>query len=190
MPILGVVASGISGNLDSSAYFPIATTTLTTATSTVTFSSIPATYTHLQIRFLIQSNRASANSGDFAGIRFNSDTGTNYVAGHQLSGDGASATSYFNGASVNYIYLERIGNYETDANAFTGGVIDILDYGNTNKYKTMRTLIGYSTNTVYTQVNFVSGAWMSSTAISSISLTMLNGQHTQYSSYALYGIKG
>ena len=191
MPILGLLASAISGNLfaPSGAYDSIATTTVSTATATVTFSSIPATYTHLQIRFLSQSNRTSSDSGDYLVVRFNSDTGSNYYYGHQLKGDGATASAFANGSGTS-ILIERIGNYETNANAFTGGVTDILDYSNTNKYKTTRSLLGYSTNTAYGQVNLASGLWMSSAAISNITISMANAQHTQYSQFALYGIKG
>jgi hypothetical protein len=190
MPILGIMASQISGHLAAGPSFDsIATTTVSTATATVTFSSIPATYTHLQIRFLSQSNRTSSDSGDYLSIRFNSDSGSNYYYGHQVNMNNNTASAFANGSGTS-ILIERIQNYETDANSFTAGVTDILDYANTNKYKTMRSLLGYSTNSVYRQLNFASALWMSNTAISSIAISMANAQHTQYSSFALYGIKG
>lgn len=167
----------------------IATATSSGSDATITFSSIPSTYTHLQIRFLAQSNRTSADSGDYFSVRFNSDTGSNYYLGHQLTGGGATAIAFANGSGTS-ILIERIGNYETNANAFTAGVTDILDYANTNKYKTTRSLLGYSTNTAYGQVNLASGLWMSSAAISSITISMVSAQFTQYSTLALYGIRG
>ena len=53
MPLMGIIDSAKTGNLDTSAYFPIATTTLTTTTASVTFSSIPTTYTHFYLLFFI-----------------------------------------------------------------------------------------------------------------------------------------
>lgn len=177
------------GDVDPGAMIPIATSTVSSATATVTFSSIPQNYEHLQIRFLAQSNRASANSGDYFSVRFNSDSGSNYNLGHQLLGNGSSASSYANGNNGTSLLIERITNYESVANAFTAGITDILDYTNTNKYKTVRSLLGYDTNSAYGQVNFASGLWMSTAAISSISISMVSAQHTQYSTFALYGIK-
>jgi len=177
------------GDVDLGAMIPIATSTVSSATATVTFSSIPQNYEHLQIRFLSQSNRVSALSGDYFSIRFNSDSGSNYHLGHQLNGNGASATAWSNGNSGTSALIERITNYESMANAFTAGITDILDYTNTNKYKTMRSLLGYDTNSAYGQVNLASALWMSTAAISSISISMVSAQHTQYSTFALYGIK-
>ena len=53
----------------------------------------------------------------------------------------------------------------------------------------MRSLLGYDTNSTYGQVNFASALWSSTAAISSISISMVSAQHTQYSTFALYGIK-
>jgi hypothetical protein len=177
------------GDVDLGAMIPIATSTVSSATATVTFSSIPQNYEHLQIRFLAQSNRASANSGDFFLVKFNSDSGANYNYGHQLLGNGSTASSYANGNNGTSFYIERITNYESMANAFTAGITDILDYTNTNKYKTVRSLLGYDTNSAYGQVNFASGLWMSTNAISNISISLAYGPITQYSTFALYGIK-
>ena len=176
------------GDVDLGAMIPIATSTVSSATATVTFSSIPQNYEHLQIRFLAQSNRASANSGDYFSVRFNSDSGSNYNLGHQLSGDGSSASSYANGNNGTSLLIERIVNYESGANIFTPGITDILDYKNTNKYKTTRSLLGYDYISGG-QANFASGLWMSTAAISSISISMVSAQFTQYSTLALYGIK-
>jgi len=74
-PMLGIMASAISGNLftPSKDYDSIATVTVSTAVSSITFSSIPATYRHLEIRFIAQ------NSGyrDIWG-RFNGDATNAY----------------------------------------------------------------------------------------------------------------
>lgn len=59
--------------------------------SSVTFSSIPAGYKHLQLRGMGQTNRGTYGI-DELGIRFNGDTASNYSA-HMVLGDGASASS-------------------------------------------------------------------------------------------------
>jgi hypothetical protein len=81
----------------------------------------------------------------------------------------------------------------TDANAniYGGHIVDILDYANTNKYKTTRFIGGVETNaSSQSYSNFGSGNWRNTNAITSIVLFPQSGTFAQYSSYALYGIKG
>ena len=72
---------------------------------------------------------------------------------------------------------------------FAAAVIDILDYANTNKNKTIRALDGLDNNGSGT-VAFSSSLWSSTSAINSIEISGLGGTIQQYSSFALYGIKG
>jgi len=182
---IGIMASQISGHLTTpNNYESIATTTLS-STNTITFSSIPATYTHLQIRVLARSQRA--DTGDLCNFRFNGDTASNYVA-HQLNGDGATAGA---GAwsSVAQIYGMRVAANSASANVFGVGVLDILDYANTNKYKTTRSLSGYDNNGSG-EIYLMSGNWRSTSAITSITIVPNVGTgFLQYSSFALYGVK-
>ena len=186
MPVLGIVASQISGHLfaPSGAYDSIATTTLTTTAGSVTFSSIPATYTHLQIRYSAQGAGVT-----YGKITFNSDTGTNYYT-HLLEGDGSTATSVaYAGSTFNGIVVGAAG-FITTANIFNGGIIDILDYTSTNKNKTIRSLQGYDSNGGG-YIDFYSGSCSATpAAITSITITNYLGNFTQYSQFALYGIKG
>jgi hypothetical protein len=186
MPILGIIASQISGHLfaPSGAYDSIATSTPVGSggTLTIEFNSIPATYTHLQIRGLFRQ----AN-GEAILMQFNSDTASNYAC-HALYGDGATASA--NGAASRAnIPIERNSGMPTTANIFGAGVIDILDYANTNKYKTVRALSGHN-NSGSGYVHFESGLWMSSSAITSIKLFTPGNVYAQYTQFALYGIKG
>ena len=194
MPILGIIASAISGNLfaPSGAYDSIATTTLTTATASVTFSSIPATYTHLQLRCSIQSDRATYGIDAFK-ININSDTGSNY-AYHDLRGDGANANAGAT-ASTNSITSAGSGIGTTTGSTFGAVIMDILDYANTSKYTTVRTLAGNDINgtiaTLGGQVMLDSGLWMNTAAVTTIVFAPVYGTNfTQYSKFALYGIKG
>jgi len=184
-PMLGIMASSISGNLDPSAYFPIATTTLATSTASVTFSSIPTDYTHLQLRGIMRNT----NQNSFVlRARFNSDTGSNY-ARHTLKGEGTtpSATAETTQTSISFDDMSPVSG--NTANVFGGIIWDILDYANTNKYKTSRTVGGFNPNGGG-RILFDSALWQSTTAVSSISIFMASDNLAQYSSFTLYGIKG
>jgi hypothetical protein len=182
MPILGILASSMRGSTNS--YESIATTTVGSGgQSTITFSSIPSTYKHLQIRFLTRS----ASSFTQVGMKINSDTGANYAA-HQLTGNGSSATAAA-GSSVSGPVTVPIRVPDT-ASIFGGAVMDVLDYANTSKYKTFRTLSGADLNGSG-QIILASTLWMNSNAITQIDFTTSDGfNFAQYSQIALYGIKG
>jgi hypothetical protein len=184
-PILGIMASQISGHLSTPSYESIATTTLSTATTTITFSSISGTYKHLQIRAL--SRKSSAGGGDGIFIRFNSDSGSNYSL-HQIDGDGSSASAD-RSASATQINSTTTATSSHSANVFGAQIWDILDYANTNKYKTLRAMNGFDNNGSG-KVRYGGGVWMNTNAITQIDLTGNGDNFAQYSSFALYGIKG
>jgi hypothetical protein len=78
----------------------------------------------------------------------------------------------------------------TSANIFTVAVIDILDYSNTNKYTTIRTLQGYDSNGSG-NIRFNSGLWMNTAGVTDIKIFPDGAaSFVQYSHFALYGIKG
>ena len=184
--IPGVIASGISGHLGGN-YTSIATQTLGSATSTITFSSIPSTYTHLQLRGIWQN---TAGGNGYAAMTFNGVTTGNLYSGHVLGGNGSSAfANTADGQSANLFF---VGSSAQTSSMMTAGIIDILDYTNTNKNKTVRTFYGYDTNGgTYTQeIGLASGLFMSTNAISSLTLSLTQGTNfAQYSSFALYGVK-
>ena len=189
-PILGIYASQISGHLfaPSGAYDSIATTTVGAGgASTITFSSIPQTYTHLQIRG-ISRNNSGGGANDFGGqLRFNSDSGNNYN-GHTLYGTGSSAAAYAFGQGTFAYAFDTSGSAAT-SNAFSVSVIDILDYANTNKNTTLRQLGGYDGNDTNGIVRLMSAVWMNTAAVTSITLDTGGYNFAQYSQFALYGIK-
>jgi hypothetical protein len=167
-------------------YESIATTTLGTATATITFSSIPSTYQHLQIRVLARSDRSAGV--DIMSMRMNSDTGNNY-SDHLIYGDGSTVQTDRN-STYGTINIQRLASDNLSASIFSPFVIDILDYGNTNKYKTVRYLAGYDANGSG-RVGLGSGLWQSTSAITTLTLTSAySSNFNQYSSFALYGIRG
>jgi hypothetical protein len=176
--IAGLLTGGVPVSLTD--YESIQTYTLGSAQATITFSSIPATYKHLQLRIL------SKNSSDAYSIRaqFNSDTASNYTL-HGLFGNGTSAGAF---GFANQTSTEVGISADTTANVFGAAVADILDYADTNKFKTVRALTGYDKNGAGS-VDLRSGLYRSTSAISTILLSSAVGNFTQYSSFALYGIK-
>jgi hypothetical protein len=175
-PILGIWAS--SRAVAAGDYESIATVTVGSGgTSTVSFTSIPNTYTHLQIRATAQ-----ASASDIF-MRFNSDTTTSY-AKHYLYGNGSTATAngYNNQDLISFAYTTASGS------VFSGNVCDILDYANTNKNKTVRVLNGWDSNGSGGIILW-SGAWFKTDAITSISIFPPSSVIAQYSHFALYGIK-
>ena len=187
-PILGIYASQMSGHLftfPASSYESIATVTVGSGgASTVSFTSIPSTYTHLQIRAIA---RGSAATNEIW-AQFNSDTAANYST-HQVYGSGA-AVGASGTASTSYAKVGELSGTNASASIFGVSVIDILDYANTNKYKTTRALTGTDINGSGGYIVFASGNWRSTSAISSITLYYNTYSFNQYSSFALYGIKG
>jgi hypothetical protein len=161
-------------------------------TSTVTFTSIPQTYTHLQLRGLVRVQSSGGVDGDNIKIQFNSDTATNYSR-HGLVGSGTAATS-FGAASASFAGVGIALRSAALANNFSVSIIDILDYANTNKYKTTRAISGYDNNGTGSYPGYAvlySGNWRSTSAITSIKFTTdADGTNfLQYSSFALYGVK-
>ena len=177
MPILGIYASSMQPALNATSYESIATVTVGAGgSSSVSFSSIPSTYKHLQIRFMAQGGAVGLN------LRMNGAT-SNYAC-HYFQGDGSSVSAAGSTGEI-YIFSGRIPT----STYFGVGVIDILDYTNTNKYKTLRSLAGNDQNGSGSVWMF-SGLYQSTSAVSSLELLSTTGNLNQYSHFALYGVKG
>lgn len=186
-PILGILASQISGHLgpvwDASDYESIETITLTSVTSSITFSSIPQTYKHLQIRAISAGDQ---NTG--VRIRFNGDTGSNY-AYHLLQAGAGYGTDVYTSSGISstagVIFDQQLGN----STNFNTSITDILDYTSTAKNKTTKTLSGVKGGPggfMY----LTSSLWASTSAITSITIKPNSFNFYDKSTFALYGIKG
>ena len=185
-PILGIYASQVSGKLwPASSYESIATVT-GTGSSYLSFTSIPQTYTHLQLRGFVRDNVAALTQ-DPLYLKMNNDTGNNYDY-HSFFGDGATAS----GTSTLAAGLMVIGTTtggSSSANIFGVCVVDILDYTNTNKYKTVRSLSGNDQNGSG-RVGSYSGLWKSTAAVNRLDFGVSNYYDSVNTVWALYGIKG
>jgi len=164
-----------------SSFESIATVTATSGTS-VTLSSIPSTYQHLQIRW--QAARNGSSNGQL-NMRINGDTGANY-AYHAVYGDGATVTALGGASDTRIQYLGFVRGSSFDYKA--RGVIDLHDYASTTKNKTVRNFAGVDTNGAGTMW-LTSGLWMNTAAVTSITFDLL-GDTFNTTEFSLYGIKG
>jgi len=191
----GLLSGGVAASTNS--YESIQTTTVGSGGSaSISFSSIPSTYKHLQIRGIAQDNRATYNSSGF-NMRLNGDTGANYSWHWVQASWVAGATTAMADAGASATNMNLMGSIVSSVatNVFGAFVIDVLEYTNTNIYKTVRGLSGGDANAEvsgYRPVpRLASGSWRSTSAVTSITLYPEFGtQFNQYSSFALYGIKG
>ena len=182
--ILGILDSGVTGGGGSAlAYDSIQTVTVGSGgASEVNFTSIPGTYKHLQIRGIF---RGASGGLDLNQFRINSDTGSNYAT-HLLQGNGSTVSASERTANTVAINGDNQPGSSSTANAFGATVIDILDYANTNKYKTVRHLGGVDLNGSGV-INFGSGLWMSTSAITAFRIFTFGVDFGQYTTFALYG---
>ena len=162
-------------------YTPIATQTLGSAAASITFSSIPGTYTDLR---LVVSNFLTTTSSQTLKIQFNGDTGTNYsctyiygaAAGGVSSGNQTSATS--------------IGGFPPAYG--TGGAtpivleIDVMSYsGSTNKACLIKVA---ADNNGTGEVDLAIGLWRSTAAITSITISVVSSNVNTGTIATLWGI--
>ena len=161
-------------------YTLIASTTITSSTATVTFSSIPSTYTDL---ILVAGSLLQVTGGNGLRMRFNSDTATNYST-TQLLGNGTAASSTIEtGASSTYAG----GATYSSTNPGTA-IAHIMDYANSTTYKTVLNRGSQAGNDVIAQV----GLWRSTSAITNITLALggaFPSDNIASGTFKLYGIE-
>lgn len=170
----------------------IATITLSSTQGAVTFSSIPQTYKHLQIRSFAKNAYTQSPGWDWVFAQYNNDsTYTNYYS-HLLYGNGTSAGAGSAQASFWTGAIAAAATRVYSANIFASSIVDIFDYTDTNKYKTSRFFGGadINTNSVYGEIDLNSSLWMNTSAITSITLYPTTANLVAGTQFALYGIKG
>ena len=186
MLLLGVLQAQAAGGGAAGTFELIEQRVLTSAESSVTFSSLStyaADYQHLQLRIAARSTLA-ANLVDLQ-LQFNADAGANYVY-HQLYGNGSSvASEAYTG--LNQTTGALIPAASATANSFGASVIDILDAFETTKFKTIRGLSGYTANTNYVLLR--SGLWRNTAATTDLSVYAAGGNLAIGTRISLYGIK-
>jgi hypothetical protein len=191
-PVLGVIASSnqqgrttLVGSYDS-----LGTVTVSSSVSSITFTGIPSTYQHLQIRGIFRSDKSADTNADMY-LYLNGDTSTNNYTRHYLRGNGTAATSLGFGAPVFPVAGEAPAA-SSPSNVFGATIIDILDYANVNKNTNVRTFHGDEQGTGTTQNNIylTSSLWLNTNPVTSLTFTLqASTNFVQYSTLALYGVK-
>ena len=162
----------------------IATQVLLSNASSVTFSSIPATYTHLQIRWT--SKFSTSYTSSTLSLKMNGDSGSNYNY-HRIMNYNGSVGAEYSAQGTSGIVGTLVGA-SGPASGFAAGIIEITDYANTTKLKVARTFGGAAD--AY-RFGYGSFAWLSAAAINSINIYENSGASLVTGSrFSLYGIKG
>jgi hypothetical protein len=185
------MASQISGKLwqPDGAYDSLATVTVGAGgVASITFAGIPNTYKHLQLRGIYRSTFNNPGSEELK-IVINSDAGSNY-AYHSVAGNGSSAFAVSGASQTGIRTTSSFPSDGTTASSYGAAIIDILDYTNTSKNKTVRTLNGDDTNG-QGYVGLSSGLWMNTGSVTSITLSNWASSEIfkQYSQFSLYGVR-
>lgn len=173
------------GTTATSAFDSLGAVLLGSSSTGLTFSSIPQTYTHLQVRVSVRTSRSDATT-DVLTMQLNGVT-TNSYSTHGLVGNRSSATSYAYTPYPHPMYLDGMPSTTSTANIFGVGIIDILNYSNTNMNTTVRAIGGTDFNGSG-QVRLTSGVWLNTSAVTSISFGSV-GSYLANSTFALYGVK-
>lgn len=160
-------------------YVALATNTLSSATASVTFSSISGAYTDLVL--ICSTSGTRVGTSDSFNIRFNGDTNTNY-SDTALRGNGTSATSFRDVSATGGFIGETIVNSST---SFTPIIVNIMNYSNATTYKTSLSRNNFAGGFVEASVVL----WRATpAAITSITLYYGTGNVTAGSTISLYGI--
>jgi hypothetical protein len=154
-------------------YDPIATQTLVSAASSVTFSSIPSTYTDLVL--IVNSARTASN--DSVSLEFNGDTGSNYSR-LLMYGTGSSAATFRESNAT----LIEIGVQDTSN---CTNIFNVINYANTTSNKS----VVARANATGVRVSYGIGVWRNTSAITSIKLATGGSTFIAGSTFTLYGIK-
>jgi len=157
----------------------------TASGSSITFSSIPSTYTDLRLAITIRSS-----AGYNCGLRFNGDTASNYTKMSQgwVNGSPGNLTTGYS-ASTTYFDLSE-GWTPSGSSSYSCWTVDIYNYANTNFYKNA---MGYESSVDFPgggyAVTFNSATWKNTAAINSITFVFPSGGAATDGQINLYGIK-
>ena len=171
------------------AFESIATATGTGSSGTITFNSIPATYKHLQIRCI---GRSTTTKG-YGIVKPNNDSSTANYTYHTVYGGGATVTAdkYTTGSLGGSYSIYTTGATSELSDNVGATILDIHDYASTTKYKTFRSFTGYDNNQAGNGIVFlISTLWLSTSAISSLTIDLQGVNFSTATTLALYGIKG
>jgi hypothetical protein len=193
MPIpLGILAVAGAGGGAAGSYELIATSFGNGSSANITFSSVPQTYKHLQLRMTTRNTYAAV--AEWMRMRFNNVSTSTYHV-HNLWGTGSTtASNYYNDRTFMEDFARVAANSAVSGN-YSATIVDILDYASTSKNKTIRVLSGFTDGGSNNYVNLSSGFLNSTSAVTQIDIFSLFsaaaiGYFDTNSRFSLYGIKG
>jgi len=189
--IPGILASSKTGHLVTSNFFLISQATATSQTS-ISFTSIPQTYSHLQIRYTIDSNRSSYTDDNF-GLQINGYSSNDQYMWHAIETNAGyvNAVAGSSGYNTDRIVFSPIPGTRSFSNLFcSSGIIDIHDYTSTTKYKTVKQISGIETNSSNGESVWIGSGFMNVNTNAITSLTLISGYgDVLLGTISLYGVK-
>jgi hypothetical protein len=175
-----------SGAAPAGAYELISTTLISTDTASVTFSSIPAGYKHLQVRW---TAKGTSNGPNNIAVEINGVTSTGSYYSHEIVGAGSGVNSY-NNTGQNWVRVGLIPGPSDSSGIYGNGITEILDFASTTKTKTLRTFNGYHGNSSGSRVMLRSSLFDNTSAITQIKFLLQSGNIILGSRFSIYGVKG
>lgn len=161
-------------------YIKIASNTVGSGgAASVTFSSIPSTYTDLVVKL---SLRNGTNADNSLGMSFNASS-ANFTSKY-IQGSGSAAYSF---SRSDYFQLAIVNESSSTANTFASADVYIPNYRSSN-YKSFSIDTATENNSSSANMELVAGLWSNTAAITSITFTAGAGSFAQYSTATLYGI--
>lgn len=180
-------ATGISLALDNNFMEPIATAFVGAGGSAVIeFRDIPQNYKHLQLRATLRETGGSTDNNAY--MYMNGDSSSRYSYHFTWSSGAATVSGGANATSTQALGFRLTGSGST-AGVFGVGIMDILDYSNTNKNKVSRVLTGHD-QSGSGFLFYWSNLWQSLDAVTTLTFIPTGGNFAQYSRISLYGVKG
>jgi hypothetical protein len=186
----GVLSAAGSGGVIPSEEFELLESVILTGTqATITFSNLDAyfgKFKHLQLRTLARS--VSSGTSENGLLRFNGDTGANYSA-HYVYTQTTVVPSGALTSQTDLRYFSILAGTSNATGIFSPAIMDIADFSSSTKNKTTRMISGGISPAVYGEIFLGSGAYLSTSPISSISLSSTSSFATG-SRFSLYGLGG
>ena len=169
-------------------YELISSNVLTGSAASVTFSSIPSTYTDLVLKWSARSDLAASNVA-YPYIQINGTAGTAYSRTY-LYGAGSGGTGSSRNSSTDRIYVSAVPAANATSNSFGNSELYLPSYlASQNKPLSSFDVVEYNSATVDENINLIAGLWSNTSAVTSISMALYSGNFVSGSSFYLYGIK-
>jgi hypothetical protein len=174
----------VFGPAGASNSYELITSSVLSSTGTFSFTSIPQTYTHFQLRFSLRDSEATTNG--VLRMRFNNDAGSNYEWNFFVnSGSGGGSTQF--GPYSGY----TIPGNNANPQWYSSGVIDVINATSTTLHKAVSGRWGGIVNTsTYGYPGYLGAVYKSTSAVNRIDLYTNGSGFLTKSRVSLYGIKG